>query len=131
MKRMTLDIGYALATLAYAAMIFWLGSRPGFGTDRTDFAARLIVNLFHIPLYAGYGFWVLQALSGGTGMAAAAWPRVGGVLTISGIVAVLDEWRQQLTPGRVASPSDILLDLVGVAGILVICAVGAREAPSS
>lgn len=113
MKRMTLDIGYALATLAYAAMIFWLGSRPGFGTDRTDFAARLIVNLFHIPLYAGYGFWV------------------GGVLTISGIVAILDEWRQQLTPGRVASPSDILLDLVGVAGILVICAVGAREAPSS
>lgn len=128
---MTLDIRYGLLALAYTAMIFWLGSQPGLGIDRSDVTTRVIANFFHIPLYAGHGYWILQALSGGTGMAVSPLRRAAATFTITGIVALLDEWHQQFAPGREASPWDLLLDLAGVAGLLLTCALGARATASS
>lgn len=130
MRAITLDLRYSLLALAYTAMIFWFGSRPHFGIGRSDPATQLVANLFHIPLYAGLGFWVLQAVSGGESLGARPLPRAFLTLVIAGGVALLDEWRQGFMPMRDASVADLALDVLGVAGLLGVCAV-TREVPPS
>lgn len=125
MKPLTFDSKYGVLALGYTVVIFWLGSEPVLGGNRHDFAS-IVANLFHVPLYTGHAYWVLQAISGGRGLSANPIPRAVCTVLLSGLVAVLDEWRQQFVPGREPSLWDLLLDGMGIAALLFMCARGAR-----
>lgn len=128
-RRIALDFRYGVFTLAYLAMISWFSSHPEPKTSGNDPLVQLAINLYHVPLYAGLGFFILQAISRGQALAAHLWTRAAFTLVTAGVVAILDEWNQVHVPGRDASLSDLLLDLAGVACVLLVCALGAAHEP--
>lgn len=117
-----LDPRYGLLTLAYMAGIYGLSYLPGLGVRAGDPLVQVASNLFHIPLYAGLAFCLLRAISGGQ---ASSWGLDGLTLLGAGAYALLDEWHQSFVPGRYASVGDILLNLVGIVGMLLLLRLGA------
>ena len=111
---------YGLFTLAYLVGIYWLSSLSDFGVGEGEPMVQLASNLFHIPLYAGLAFCVLQALSGAQGIQGVPCALSGLSFLGTAAYAALDEWHQAFVPGRFASVGDFLLDLVGIVGMLFI-----------
>ena len=110
---------YALLFAACLVGIYWLSSLPDLGVRR-DQLIRLVSNLFHIPLFAGLAFCLLQALSGREGKQQVTWGLLGLTFLVTAILAALDEWHQSFVPGRDASSGDFCLDLVGIGMTLLI-----------
>lgn len=129
--RIALDLRYSLFTAAYVALVLWLAPHPEPGNASRDSLAQLVTNLYHIPLYAGLGFFVLQTISGGRALAAHGWTRAVVTLGVTAVAAMLDEWHQVYVPGRDPSLSDFLLDQVGVATLLLVCALGTMKGRGS
>ena len=125
--RIAISLRYSVFTLAYAAMVYWLSSLPEAGKGGSSPLARLAVNLYHFPLYAGLGFFALQAISRGRALAAHRWTRGALTFLAVGAVALLDEWHQVYVLGRNPSLVDVLLDLAGVATFLLVCALGTER----
>jgi|SRR2546422_1759826 len=125
--RIALDLPYVLFTLAYLVMIFWLSTHTEAMTSGRGPLAQLASTLYHVPLYAGFGFFILQAISRRQALAAYPWSRVTFTFAAAAVVAMLDEWRQFHIPGRDPAAFDVLLDLAGVAGLLLVCALGSTQ----
>ncbi|HTD48812.1 MAG TPA: VanZ family protein [bacterium] len=120
-----LDLRYVLLALAYLAMVFWLTSRPELGGIQAHgFGIRLARSLHHVPLYAGLGFFMLQAISGGEALAAQRARRALLTFFGAGAFAALAEWHQVYVPGRDPSLTNFLLDLTGIAAVLLVCWLG-------
>ena len=115
-----------LLTLAYVVGIYWLSSLPDLGV-RHNPVIRLVSNLFHIPLFAGLAFCLLQALSGREGRQQVTWRLLGLTFLVTTILAALDEWHQSFVPGRQSNMKDFLLDLLGIGGMLLILRLRARR----
>ena len=105
---------WAVAALAWAAVIFALSAKPGDPAAPMTYLERLLHNAAHAPVYAILAVFLLLALSpkntgepapGGRTFALA----VGLVLAY----AISDEWHQHLVPGRAASAIDVATDLFG------------------
>ena len=109
--------------LGYLAMLFWFPSLPNAGPGGGSLA-HLAASLYHLPLYAGLGFFILQTISGGQGLAAHLWTRAVLTFTATGTFAALAEWQRVAVTGPELSPGDFLLDLAGVAGVLLVFALG-------
>lgn len=120
-----LDLRYGVLALVYLLMIYWLTSRPELGGPAArDVGIRIGRGLHHVPLYGGLGFFILQAISGGEALAAQRWRRAGFTFVSAGAFAALAEWHQVYVPGRDPSITSFLLDLVGIAGVLLVCWLG-------
>lgn len=131
-KRFTiaLDLRYGLFVVAYVALLYTLGARPEPQAGRNDLLTQLATNLYHVPLYAGLAYFVLQAISGGEGLGARPAWRVALTVLLAGALAALDEWHQVAIPDRDASLGDFLLDMTGIVGLLLVCALGTKgESP--
>ncbi len=95
---------FALANMA--AMLF-LSSLPGREVARFGLSLFLL-NLGHVPLFAGLAWVTLSAFVG---------PTRGRVILTAAICllfAVLDEWHQSFVPGRVAALGDVMADAGGI-----------------
>jgi len=120
-----LDLRYVLLALAYLGMVFWLTSRPELGgIQARALGVRLARSLHHVPLYAGLGFFMLQAISGGDALGAQRKRRALLTFFGAGAFAALAEWHQVYVPGRDPSLINFLLDLVGIAAVLLVCWLG-------
>ncbi len=128
--RPQLEPRYSLLTLAYLLAIYLLSSIPDVTGSESDRWVLLLFNLGHIPLFAGLAFCVLKSPSPAR---AAAWARYGLAFVVSGTCGALDEWHQSFVPGRDCSMGDFLLDLAGIAAMLVLLRLHerGREAPVS
>lgn len=104
----------------YMSIIFILSHIPS-GTDsqidyiRFKWLTQEIGNLLHIPLFAGLSYlWIkyfqCQSRAGKS--------LVIKVLLICGLYAISDELHQYFIPGRFASFSDWVLDIIGVVLVL-------------
>jgi VanZ family protein len=98
----------AVLALAYMGGIFWLSSLSASRVAALGIPAEL-VNLAHIPLFAGLGSVTLLALTGRTSM------RIAFAVAIALAFALSDEWHQTFVPGRVFSLGDLGADALGVA----------------
>ena len=105
--------------LLIMAAFYWLSSLPGtvFPDDPLHYSLFLwippsVQNALHVPAYAvlaGAWRWVLCAwLRSSNAQTFGAW-------TIAVAYGVFDEWHQSFVPGRVASLTDILFNVIGVA----------------
>ena len=107
----------ALVALVYMAFISILSSLPASALIRLGLSSFLL-NLGHVPLYAGLGavtFWSLEGRRVATFAAAA---------VICGAFAVFDEWYQQFIPGRAPQVEDVLVDAAGILiGIAIVAAL--------
>ena len=112
-----LEPKYGLLTLAWLATIAWLSSRPDLGTSESSPLVARVSNLMHVPLFAGLAYCLLKTLPAG---GQTSWPRSGIVFLVATGFAALDEWHQSLVPGRFASVSDFLLDIIGVVAVILI-----------
>lgn len=135
----TLHPWYGLLTVAYMGALYWQSSLPGFDVGRDDPVVQLASNLLHIPLFAGLTYCFAGAISGGKGRQGLPWRLLGLTFLGTGAYAALDEWHQSFVPGRHATVSDFVLDLVGIGGMLVMLRLGtpldrargaARNSPS-
>jgi VanZ family protein len=105
-----------LPVLVWAALIFALSSVPDLGTGLGgwDLVLRKIA---HAAEFAVLGALLVRA----TG-------RAGTAFAIGALYAVSDELHQSFVPGRLGSPVDVAIDVVGVAaGILVWQSVRTRR----
>jgi VanZ family protein len=112
-----LEWRYSLLTAALLAAIYWMSSVPDLGTTESDPLVLLAQNVAHAPVFAVLTFCWLKALSGGLEISGQAATLAG---VASGVCAVLDEWHQSSVPGRHASVGDLLLDVAGIAAMLVV-----------
>jgi hypothetical protein len=99
----------AVVALMYMAGVVWLSSRPGRDLVSWGFSSFLL-NLGHVPLFAGLALVTLWAVVG-----PAPWVRLALVGALCMIFAATDEWHQQYVPGRVASLEDLRSDALGIA----------------
>ena len=113
--KIPLNPRYGLLAVAYVLAIHRLSSIPDLPPE-PDSVVRLAFNLGHVPLFAGLAFCLLQSLPG----LGRAWgTRYGLAFALSAACGALDEWHQSFVPGRDCSLGDFLLDLAGIAGMLV------------
>ncbi|OLC32275.1 MAG: hypothetical protein AUH31_01090 [Armatimonadetes bacterium 13_1_40CM_64_14] len=126
-SRSALDPRYSLFSIAYLLTISSLATRLERATSGSGVAAQLAASVYHAPLYAGLGFFVLQAISRGHMLAGHRWMRAALAFAVTGAVAALDEWYRASVP--TGWPVRVLWDWVGIAGLLLVYLLGtAREA---
>ena len=126
-RRIALHLRYSLFTVAYLTMLAWFSLRAEPLTRGGGSLAQLVITLFHVPLYAGLGFFILQAISRGEALATHRWTRVAATFGATGVIALLDQWLQVSILGRDPLAFSILLDVVGVAGVLLVCGLGTAQ----
>jgi VanZ family protein len=126
--RLPFEPRYGLLTVAWLLGITWLSSLPDHGGAERSSLMQAAWNLAHVPLFGGLAFCVLKSLRPGEDGRA----RYALALVLCAACAVLDEWHQSFVPGRVSSPGDVILDLVGIVGMLLLLRAwtAAREAAS-
>jgi VanZ family protein len=113
-----------LAVAAYAALIFWLSSRPD---PLPELSARVWDKAAHFLAYGGLGFLLLLAVR-----ASGAAPGRAAVLAalLTSAYGVSDEVHQAFVPLRQADPRDWLADTVGGAAGVAAAALALRVAGS-
>jgi VanZ family protein len=97
-----------LPVAAWAALIFVFSSVPDLGTGLGDWDL-VLRKLAHAAEFAVLGALLLRATS-----------RAGLAFALGALYAASDEAHQVFVPGRMGSPLDVAIDLVGVAaGVLL------------
>ncbi len=97
-----------LPVLAWAALIFFFSSVPDLGTGLGGWDL-LLRKLAHVAEFAVLGVLLVRALG-----------RAGVGFALGALYAVSDELHQAFVPGRMGSPLDVAIDVVGVAcGVLL------------
>jgi len=118
---MHLDQRYGLLTVGLLGTIWGLSSVP-YLSDTGDRLVGIASNVSHAPLFAALTFCWFKTVAGGP---AVSWPGFGTAFLAATVSAVLDEWHQSFVPGRYASINDLLVDAVGIGGMLVALGVTA------
>ena len=111
-----LDMRFALLDGVLLAASFALSSIP----DVDSWNGPLITaffNVMHVPLFGAVAFCSYKALSKGRELSLPAM-----VLAFAAAVAyaVFDEWHQSFVAGRNASVSDVIVDVIGAALMLLV-----------
>jgi hypothetical protein len=118
--------------LAWAGGIWWLSSTSMPPGD-PSFTWSAIANLAHAPLFGLLALWLIAALPRRASLGRRPWPalELGPALLVLlavGAYGCVDEWHQSWTEGRDASFADIVTDLVGAAGVLLVARYVAQHA---
>ena len=93
-----------LPVAAWAGLIFAFSSVPDLGTGLGGWDL-LLRKLAHAAEFAVLGALLVRATD-----------RAGLAFLLGALYAVTDELHQVFVPGRVGSPLDVAIDVVGVAG---------------
>jgi hypothetical protein len=109
------NVWYGLATALYTAAVYWASSLPDLAVRRSHPLLLVLSNLSHAPVFAGLAYCVLKTLGGRN----VSREHYAAAFVLTGLVAVWDEWHQSFVPGRTASATDLLLDVAGIATVLV------------
>ena len=126
------DRGYSIAACGYMFGIFILSELPARGAaGRIDLVPQSLWNFLHVPLFAGLAWCLLMSLSSGQWGQTLCPEAYAVVGLLAGGYGLLDEWHQSFVAGRFASLTDLLLDCLGIGGLLVIHFMrrGKREDP--
>jgi VanZ family protein len=115
--RTRLDMRYGLLTVVYLVGIFWLSAIPDLSGPELDARVQLLLNLGHAPLFAGLAFCLLRSTADTADPSSA---RYTLAFAASAACAVLDEWHQSFVPGRHSSTGDLLVDVAGIGGMLLL-----------
>lgn len=108
---------YALLTAAYLVGIYWLSSLPDLSNPKQDPLTLFLMNLGHLPLFAGFAFGVLKTFKA---VGKSWWPRYALAFAASAACGALDEWHQSFVPGRSSSVGDFLVDVLGIGAMLLL-----------
>jgi hypothetical protein len=125
---------HVVLPLLIMAGLYWLSSLPGIPLpdDPELYALVYLIspslqNALHVPAYAALGatwHWVLGA-----------WlhvptVRVWTAFTFALVFGVFDEWHQSFVPGRYASLTDVMLNIMGITLGIWLAACASRYARS-
>jgi hypothetical protein len=97
----------ACLVAAYMLLVSVLTFMPGERVVRLGLSGFLI-NLGHVPLFAGLSLLGIWAVSGPPV------PRVAVVAIFCTLFSIADEWGQRFAPGRIPSVGDFALDSAGI-----------------
>ena len=114
----------ACLVLAYMLLVSVMTFMPGEQVVRLGLSGFLI-NLAHVPLFAGLSLLGIWAVSGPP------IPRVAVVAIFCTLFSMVDEWGQRFVPGRVPSLEDVALDSAGILlGLVLGMLLGRGIGPS-
>ncbi len=99
---------FILPVILYAGLIFYLSSLPG---KSVEFISSIKDYILHFIEYGGLGFLSIRALYA---YRKPTIRRLFFLFLFLALFAVSDEWHQSLVPGRFATVSDVMADIVGV-----------------
>ena len=105
---------YIALTLIYIALLAYFSIRPPAGHGGSSAAVRIFNNFMHIPAYAGLTYLVLRCF----GKNHLSVYISSFIMVIS--VSAFFEYLQSFIPGRYASMSDMLLNVIGAASGLLL-----------
>jgi len=108
---------YGLATMLYMLGITFLSSIPRQTASRHALI-EYSLNLGHIPLFAGLSFLLIKTVAPMKRQNLATRACMGAALVLVAFAAI-DEWHQSFVPGRSASFTDLLLDMMGIGAVLL------------
>jgi hypothetical protein len=112
-----------MIAVVYMVGIFALSALPEFSLKRLGLPVS-VLNMGHIPLYAGFAGITLWALVG---------PRlrcIAAAMILCAAFAISDEWHQSFVPGRVADVEDLVADGAGIVlGLAIVAAIPASWRP--
>jgi VanZ family protein len=111
------------AAVFYAALVFFVSSRPYLRTPGPEFDLK--DNLAHTMEYALLAMLLFRALGG------VVWPDLSAafllIMAVTASIAATDELWQGTIPGRRRDVGDWASDLTGAALALAVCAWRARR----
>lgn len=95
----------------YMVFIYLLSEIHGTNRNRPDdWAGDLLINLLHVPLYAGLAFlWMIPVDT----LRMSTWTKGMLVVVICILYGVTDEWHQMYVPGRESSLVDLVANTAG------------------
>jgi VanZ family protein len=117
-----LDTRFALLDALLLAASFALSSIP----DTDPWQGPLVTaffNAMHVPLFGAVAFCSYKALSKGSVLSI---PAMVLAFVAALAYAVFDEWHQSFVAGRNASLSDVIVDVIGAALMLLAIACWTR-----
>jgi hypothetical protein len=127
---MKLHVGFGIAAIGYMLGIFFLSASPGEAGPGAP-GLSFFWNLLHIPLFAGLASCLLLSLNGGQWYRRITWRLYGVIVLIAGSYAALAEWHQSSVLNRYAAPGDFLLNLLGIAALVIVHRVAGGHGPTS
>jgi VanZ family protein len=110
-----LDMRFALLDGVLLAASFALSSIPD--ADPSGPLVTAFFNVMHVPLFGAVAFCSYKALSKGRELSL---PAMVLAFAASVAYAVFDEWHQSFVAGRNASVSDVIVDVIGAALMLLV-----------
>jgi VanZ family protein len=110
-----LDARFALLDGLLLAASFALSSIPD--ADPSGPLVTAFFNVMHVPLFGAVAFCSYKALSKGRELSL---PAMVLAFVASVAYAVFDEWHQSFVAGRNASFSDVIVDVIGAALMLLV-----------
>jgi hypothetical protein len=109
--------GRALFAGVYMTAIFVLSSLSATEVARLGLPSGLL-DLGHVPLFAGLAAVTLWALVGSR------WHCAAAAMVLCAIFAITDEWHQAWVPGRVPALEDLIADGAGILiGVALVTAL--------
>jgi len=128
---------YVIASILYMGLIFALSSLrislPGFALgagEEPNLLGRVLlvaINVMHVPLFGGLAWLVHRAVATRRGRLRATPATYLAAVAIVFAYSIVDELHQSLTPGRVPSAFDVVLNLAGAALALGLARYGWRR----
>jgi VanZ family protein len=112
-----LDTRFALLDALLLAASFALSSIPD--THPQGPLVTAFFNVMHVPLFGAVAFCSYKALAKGRELSI---PAMVLAFVAALAYAVFDEWHQSLVAGRNASLSDVIVDVIGAALMLLAMA---------
>jgi VanZ family protein len=101
---------YIIITIIYIALLAYFSLKSPGGHGGSSAARQMFYNFMHIPAYAGLTFLILRCFGKNN------LPVYMSSFIMVTLLSIFLEYLQSFVPGRFASMSDVLLNVVGAMG---------------
>jgi VanZ family protein len=115
-----IDRRFAWLTAALLGLVFGLSSIPDLDDTFQGPVWSFLANAIHAPLFGAVAYCCYRTLSP---RRTGSWVVLAATFVATAAYGALDEWHQSYVVGRDASLSDLLVDIAGIAGVLIVIAV--------
>jgi hypothetical protein len=126
---MKLHLGYGVAAVGYMFGIFLLSSVPEGGRGTPE--PLLFGDLLHVPLFAALASCLLLSVNNGEWRRRIPASLYVAIAVVGATYAGFAEWHQAGVMGRNATLTDFVLNLTGIAGLLLLHRFARRPGASS
>lgn len=106
--KQSINLKFFILSVIWASMIYYLSSIPDLKSDFNSLIDFILRKGAHIFVYMILSYLLAKIFD------QKSWRYLSGVVLVSLLYAISDEWHQSLVIDRSGNARDVLIDLVGI-----------------